>query len=261
MVSRRPSDASVLVGVTARRLADGRVTGWHADGVGERASYLGRVRAAGGLPVILDPGLAADAPSVDDELRRYVERIDAIVLTGGPDVAPKRYGAPAHGEEYGTDDLVDEFELTLARAALDAHVPLLAICRGIQVLNVTFGGSLHQHIPDLPGVAPHGRPGQAGGEWQHTVAVEPSSRLAHIMGTDAPLCSCHHHQAVDRVGDGLRVVGRAADGIVEAIEPVDAGADFVVAVQWHPEDTAPNDPAQQHLFDALVDAARVPVAR
>jgi putative glutamine amidotransferase len=261
MVSGDRQESSVLVGVTARRLADGRVTGWHADGVGERASYLGRVRAAGGLPVILDPGVASDAQSAADMLRRYVERIDAIVLTGGPDVAPKRYDAPAHGKGYGTDDLVDEFELTIARAALDAHVPLLAICRGIQVLNVAYGGSLHQHIPDLPGVEPHGRPGQAGGEWVHTVALEPSSRLAEIMGTDAPVCSCHHHQSVDRVGDGLRVVGRAADGIVEAVEPVDAGGDFVVAVQWHPEDTAPHDAAQQHLFDALVDAARVTVAQ
>jgi putative glutamine amidotransferase len=246
---------SPLVGVTARRLKVGRVTGWHADGIGERASYLDRVRAAGGLPMLLDPGEAAEA-------RAIVERVDAILLTGGPDIAPRRYGAPTHHEEYGTDDIVDDFELSLARAALDAHAPLLAICRGIQVLNVACGGSLHQHLPDLPGIDTHGRPGQAGGEWAHTVTLEPGSRLAHVMGTDTPVCSCHHHQAVDRVGDGLRVVGQASDGIVEALEPANAdAAGFVLAVQWHPEDTAANDPAQQRLFDALIGAARSVVAR
>jgi putative glutamine amidotransferase len=190
-----------------------------------------------------------------------IEHIDALVLTGGPDVAPHRYGATPHDTVYGTDDVVDSFELALARLALDTQLPLLAICRGIQVLNVACGGSLHQHIPDLPGVQPHGRPGHDGGEWAHTVTLEPGSRLAQVMGSDAPRCSCHHHQAVDRVGEGLRVVGRAADGIVEALEPADATrSGFVLAVQWHPEDTAATDAQQQHLFDAVVDAARAKVA-
>ncbi len=248
-----------LVGVTARRLANGRVTGWHADGIGERASYLGRVVAAGGLPVVLDPYLAttADAATAVDAL---VDRLDALVLTGGPDVSPARYGAPPHPNEYGTDDIVDAFEFALTRAALAGRLPVLAICRGIQVLNVACGGSLHQHIPDLANVEPHGRPGQANGEWRHTVSLDASSRLATVMGTDSPACSCHHHQAVDRVGDGLHVVGTAGDGIIEALEPDDdAYAGFVLAVQWHPEDTAADDPAQQRLFDALVDAARATV--
>jgi putative glutamine amidotransferase len=242
-------DGAVLVGVTTRRLADGRVQGWNGDGIGERANYLGRVRAAGAIPVLLDP---ADERDVEPLLTR----LDAVLLTGGPDVAPDRYRAQEQSV-YGVDPVVDAFELALARDALSAEVPLLAICRGIQVLNVAFGGTLHQHVPDLPGVEAHGRPGERGGQWCHTVAVEPSSRLAAVMGTSAPTCSCHHHQSIDAVGSGWRVVAQAADGIVEAIEPDDAAgapAGFVLAVQWHPEDTAPTDPAQQQLFDALVAA-------
>ncbi|HEY3832473.1 MAG TPA: gamma-glutamyl-gamma-aminobutyrate hydrolase family protein [Acidimicrobiia bacterium] len=249
----------MLVGVTARRLAAGRVTGWHADGVGERSKYLERVRAAGGLPVVLDPAVATEpgATLATGAVERLVERLDAVLLTGGPDVAPGCYHEAPHATVYGTDDVVDGFEIALARAALDARLPLLAICRGIQVLNVACGGTLHQHIPELSGVSPHGRPGEAGGEWLHTVMLEPDSRLAQVMGSDRPACSCHHHQSVDRVGDGLRVVGRAGDGIVEAVEPdnPDRGG-FVLAVQWHPEDTAADDRAQQQLFDALIEAGR-----
>jgi putative glutamine amidotransferase len=156
---------------------------------------------------------------------------------------------------YGTDGVVDDFELALARAAVAHGTPLLAICRGIQVLNVAFGGTLHQHIPADPGVAPHGEPGAKGGARLQRVELEPDSRIAAVMGTTAPTVSCHHHQAIDRVGTGLRVVGRAADGIVEAIEPVADDA-FVLAVQWHPEDTAATDPAQQALFTGLVERAR-----
>ena len=203
------SDSSPLIGVTARRLATGRVSGWHADGVGERVSYLARVRAAGGLPVVLDPH-TGDGDGDGDQLRAGVDalvaRLDGVVLTGGPDVAPQRYGESPHETVYGTDDVVDAFELELARAAIGAHLPLLAICRGIQVLNVAYGGTLHQHIPERPGVAPHGRPGQADGQWVHSVALDPSSRLVAVMGTDTAVCSCHHHQAIDRVGDGLRIV-------------------------------------------------------
>jgi putative glutamine amidotransferase len=244
-----------LVGLTTRHLADGRVSGWQSGGVGERAGYLQRVRAAGGVPVLLDPepGAAADAADL-------VARLDALVLTGGPDVEPVRYGERPHTTVYGTDADVDEFELAITRAALDAALPILAICRGIQVLNVACGGTLHQHIPDLDGVDPHGRPGERDGERLHRVALTADSQLARAMGTTQPLCSCHHHQSVDRVGDGLQVVGRATDGVIEALEAT-ATAAPVLAVQWHPEDTAATDPAQQGLFDAVVAAARVVQSR
>jgi putative glutamine amidotransferase len=245
MVIRAP-----LVALTARRLADGRVRGWQSRGTGERAGYMERVRAAGGLPVLLDP-CELDADAAD----AVVVRFDALVLTGGPDIEPHRYGAPARPEVYGTDAIVDDFELALAGAALRHRTPLLAICRGIQVLNVACGGTLHQHIPALPGVDPHGRPGEAKGELIHTVELTEGSRLARVMRTTRPVCSCHHHQAIDRLGAGLRVTGVAADGIIEAVE-LEHGDAFVLAVQWHPEDTAPIDASQQALFDALVDRGR-----
>lgn len=241
-----------LVGLTARRLAEGSVRGWQTGGTGERAGYMERVRAAGGIPVLVDPC----ATGGDRRLAAAtVARLDALVLTGGPDIQPARYGESPHPQVYGTDGVVDDFELAITGAALAARTPLLAICRGIQVLNVACGGSLHQHIPDRPGVAPHGRPGEADGELLHPVGLAHDSLLARVMGTEQPVCSCHHHQAIDRLGAGLRVTGVAADGIIEAVEPLDA-AWFVLAVQWHPEDTAPHDAAQQALFDAVVAASR-----
>ncbi len=238
-----------LVGLTARTLGDGRVKGWTGAGIGERDKYLQRLRAASALPVLLDP-----AQCSDEDITMLVGRLDAVVLTGGPDVEPQRYGGISHETVYGTDATVDSFEIAIAREARAQSVPLLAICRGLQVLNVAFGGSLHQHIPDLDGVEAHGRPGFRDGELHHLIKLDAGSRVATVMSTLTPTVSCHHHQSVDRVAQGWRVVGRAADGIVEAIEPSDASW-FALAVQWHPEDTAPTDPNQQSLFDALVSAA------
>lgn len=232
-----------LVALSARRLADGRVRGWQSSGVGERSGYMERVRAGGGWPVLCDP--VAMAP---DEARSFVARFDAVLLTGGPDVEPARYGETAHAAVYGTDAIVDEFECALAFAALEREVPLLAVCRGAQVVNVALGGTLWQDIPSDPGVDPHGRPGEAGGELVHTVNVEPGSLLASVLGTTAPVVSCHHHQSIRALGDGLVVSACAADGIVEAIE---IPGRALLAVQWHPEDTAATDPANQALFDWL----------
>lgn len=232
-----------LVALSARRLADGRVRGWQTGGVGERSGYMERVRAAGGWPVLCDPvELGAD------EARSFVARFDAVLLTGGPDVEPARYGDEAHPAVYGTDAIVDDFECALTRAAIERDVPLLAICRGAQVVNVALGGTLWQDIPSGPGVEPHGRPGEAGGELVHTVSVEPGSLLASVMETTAPVVSCHHHQSVRELGDGLVVAARACDEIVEAVE---IPGRALLAVQWHPEDTAATDPANQALFDWL----------
>lgn len=237
-----------LVALTARRLADGRVRGWQSAGTGEREGYMERVRAAGGWPVLCDP-----MPLDSDDAARFVARFDAVLLTGGPDVDPQRYGEVAHPSVYGTDTRVDEFELALARAALTATVPLLAICRGVQVLNVACGGTLWQDIETAPGVAPHGRPGEIDGERVHDVAIEPASLLAAVMGSDSVRCSCHHHQSIRELGDGLVVSARATDGIIEAVERPGAP---MLAVQWHPEDTAAADPAQQALFDWLCTRPR-----
>ena len=179
-------------------------------------------------------------------------RFDGLMLPGGGDVNPSRYGQSTAPETYGVIALRDEFEFALCLAALELAMPLLAICRGTQVLNVALGGSLHQHISDdLPG---HGKPGVEGGQNAHAVSVEPDSRLAQALGVTSATCSCHHHQSVDVLGNGLRVSARDGDGTVEAIE-LDGPA-WVTGVQWHPEDTAATDPVQQSLFDEFVAIAR-----
>ncbi len=140
------------------------------------------------------------------------------MLTGGPDLDPGVYGQLPHPKTYGVDRDVDDFELPLVHDAIARGIPTLAICRGVQVLNVALGGSLYQHIPDDPGTEPHGRPGEPNGGRLHDVTIDAGSRLATVMGATTVTASCHHHQAIDKVGDGLHVVARAADGIVEALE-------------------------------------------
>jgi putative glutamine amidotransferase len=139
----------------------------------------------------------------------------------------------------------DAFELAVARAAVAAGRPLLAICRGLQVLNVALGGTLHQHITDSETTVPHRK-------HHHEVSIDATSRLAEATGATTVVGHSYHHQALDRVGEGLRVTARAADGIVEGAELTDG---WVVGVQWHPEDTAEDDPRQQALFDAFVARA------
>jgi putative glutamine amidotransferase len=152
-----------------------------------------------------------------------------------------------HETVYGVQSEHDEYELAAVTAALRLDLPTLAICRGFQLLNVALGGSLHQHITDAETTVLHRG-------HLHEVELEPGSRTAVAMGTTRPVGWSQHHQAVDRVGLGLTVTGRAADGTIEAME-YDGG--WVVAVQWHPEDTAEEDPAQQRLFDAFVAECRV----
>jgi putative glutamine amidotransferase len=175
------------------------------------------------------------------------------LFLGGPDVDPALYNGDPHPTIYGTDLDDDQFEIALARAALADAVPMLAICRGIQVLNVALGGTLVAHLPELDGVGPHGRPGEPGGAAMNKVNLDPGSLLATTMDGERVMCSCHHHQALERLGDGLRVTARADDGVIEGVE-VDGA--WALAVQWHPEDTAGQDRAQQRLFDALVAESR-----
>jgi putative glutamine amidotransferase len=232
----------VIVALTGRRL--GRTDRWPYSGASALPRpYFDAVERAGGQPVLVDD--ARDPKAL-------LARVDALVLTGGPDVDPALYGEAPHPAVYGVDRRADDFESTLADVAVARGVPVLAICRGFQVLNVARGGSLHQHVPDEPGVPPHGRPGEAGGARLHEVHLDGDSLLADVMDGTCVTVSCHHHQAVARLGDGLRVVGRAGDGIVEAME---LDGSFVLAVQWHPEDTAGDDRSQQRLFDALVRRA------
>jgi gamma-glutamyl-gamma-aminobutyrate hydrolase PuuD len=223
----------------------GRTDKWPHSGANvSPRGYFEAVVRAGGQPVLVD-----DAP----DPKALLARVDALLLTGGPDVDPTLYGEDPHDATYGVSRRADDFECAMADAATARSVPTLAICRGLQILNVARGGTVFQHIPEHPGVPAHGEPGVAGGARLHDVTLDADSLVADVMGATTVRASCHHHQAIDRVGDGLRVVGRAADGIVEAMELDDQ---FVFGVQWHPEDIAADDPPNQHLFDALVRTAQ-----
>lgn len=209
------------------------------------ATYVSVVARAGGLPVLLPPIVPTDLRA---SAEAAVDALDGLVLTGGSDVAPEQYGAPAHAATDGPRPERDAWELALLRAALAVDRPVLAICRGAQLLNVACGGTLHQHLPEVVGGDAH-RPA-LGSFGTVTMQVEPGSRLAALVGA-APAGQCHHHQAIDRVGAGLTVCARAADGTIEAVEL--AGPRFALGVQWHPEEAG-----DERLFAALIAAALTP---
>ncbi|MEU3570972.1 gamma-glutamyl-gamma-aminobutyrate hydrolase family protein [Kitasatospora sp. NPDC036755] len=233
-----------LIAVPARFAASTSALRYAAE-VSARA-LVEAVWRAGGEPVTLHPhapGGTADPAEVAGRLSRF----DGLLLPGGGDLAPHRYGAAGtHAAVYDVDDEQDAFDLELARQALAGRVPLLAVCRGLQVVNTVLGGTLHQDM---------GGPGREHRHVRHPVRPAPGSLLAGITGGGEVTVSCYHHQHVDLPGEGLSVTARAADGTVEAVElPGHDG--WFAAVQWHPEDTAHEDRAQQRLFDALVRAAR-----
>jgi len=235
-----------LVAVPAYRLPTGRVQHWDQGGFAVPEAYVLAAHRAGFRALAVteaDPDAAVELLDV----------VDGLMLLGGADVDPVLYGADRHEKVYGVDPVRDAVEIAMVRAAIERGMPTLAICRGLQVLNVALGGTLIQHLPDSPGLEPHGVPG-GGGTVQHDVKVSPDTALAAATGPDVLVCSSHHHQAVDRVADGVHVTARAGDGVIEALE-LDDDPGWTVAVQWHPEDTAGEDPAQQALFDALASRA------
>ena len=203
-------------------------------------SYVDGVTRAGGAAVLLPP---QPEPSVAEHL---VARLDALVLAGGPDIAPARYGAARQAHTGPPDPERDAWELALARAALDRDLPVLGVCRGLQLLNVAFGGTLQQHLPE-------GSHQRVPARFVHrTVRVRPDTRLAAVLGATAEV-SCYHHQAVARLGAGLLPTAWADDETVEAAEADPSlGYRFVLGVQWHPE----TDLTDLRLFASLLDAAR-----
>jgi gamma-glutamyl-gamma-aminobutyrate hydrolase PuuD len=233
-----------LVAIPAYRLVPGRVQGWSAGAFAVPDSYVHAAQRAGMRPVILTEPESDPAGVLD--------LFDALLLLGGGDIDPARYGAEPHAETYGVDRDRDALEIGLIRAAADTGLPTLGICRGAQILNVAFGGTLLQHLPEIAGLGLHGVPG-GGQPAMHDVKVSPGSLLSAATGKEVLDCSSHHHQAIDRLGEGLVATGWADDGLVEALE---REGGWMVAVQWHPEDTAPADPSQQALFDALGGRAR-----
>jgi anthranilate synthase component 2/putative glutamine amidotransferase len=212
---------------------------WHREFALLHATYVLATERAGGCAVLLPP----QAAGADEVL----DRIDGLVLTGGADVDPARYGEVLAEHTSAPRTARDEWEIALARGALDRDVPLLAICRGLQVLNVVLGGTLHQHLPDVAGHEGHQpSPGVFGAV---EVDIEPGTRTAELIGSRLRV-SCHHHQALAWLAPGLKVTGRADDGTVEAVEV--PGRAFAVGVQWHPEE----DSQDTRLFAALVEAGQ-----
>lgn len=236
--SRRP-----VVGVTTY-VERARQGVWDVPAAYLQYQYVELVTHAGGIPVLLPP------PGPDPEhaaAREVLGRVDALVLAGGRDVGAQTYGAEPHATADPPATDRDTWELALTREALDRDLPLLGICRGAQVLTVALGGTLVQHVPDLPDARAHKHgPGEFA---SHVVRTVAGSRVAAALGPDAAV-SCYHHQAVDELPAGLRATAHAEDGVVEAVEL--AGDGFAVGVQWHPEQALDD----LRLMESLVQAAR-----
>lgn len=210
---------------------------WERDAALVPRVYVDAVVAAGGVPLLLPP-VGTDASVLDV--------LDGLIIAGGCDVDPSSYDAQPHPETVDTRPGRDEHEKVLIRAALDRDLPLLAVCRGLQMLNVTLGGTLQQHLPDVVAHDEH-RPSPAVFGTTE-VKVEPDTLTGRLFGERTSV-HCYHHQAIDVVAPGLRVTARAGDGTVEAAE-VD-GHDFAIGVQWHPEE----NPDDLRLFTALTATA------
>ena len=226
--------AKPLIGITTY-VEEASWGHWRLDAALVPYDYVRAVERAGGRALLVPPD--------DDGIEEVLDALDGLVFSGGNDMSPESYGAEADPATNGTNPARDRGELALLTAALERDLPVLAICRGIEVLNVLRGGDLVQHLPDVVGHEEHRT---VLGEFsEHAVKVDPESRIGEVRG---PVKS-HHHQALGRIGGGLREVAWAEDGIVEAVE--DPEKPFLVGVLWHPE--AGED---QRLFDQLVEAAR-----
>ncbi len=236
-----------LVVIPTPHLASGRVLGWTAGGYALPDRYVSALRRAGARSMLLPP---SSAHPPEEALAPF----SGLLLAGGGDLEPSLYGAAPHPDVYGTHPERDEAELSLVKAAMRMGLPTMLICRGLQILNVAAGGTLHQHLPEVEGMHAHGLP-ITGASVFHGVKVASGTRLADVSGRETLTCISHHHQGVDRLGEGLVPTAWSDDGLVEGIEP-DADGPWVMGVQWHPEMTAADDPSQQALFDGFVARAR-----
>ena len=233
----------------------GVVRGWDgAERSGVNAAYLRSVLAAGGVPVILSPLLGPSYAA------RALEGVEALLLTGGEDIHPAWYGAEPSPYMHPPSRERDLFELALFATARQRELPILGVCRGIQLLNVALGGTLYQDLPsERPGPVHHD-PGTARDARTHTVRLEQGSRAAAALGGTEAAVNSFHHQAVDRLGGGLVASGWSEDGLVEAVESP-AGAPWLLGVQWHPEEMhADRSAPERGLFRALVEAAEAAAA-
>jgi putative glutamine amidotransferase len=230
--------ARPVVGITTY-VVPAKWSYWDVEAALVPADYVHAVERAGGRALLVPPS----ANGIDETL----DAVDGLIFSGGSDLDPELYGQDAHPETFGVVGERDRAELALLEAALERDMPVLAICRGSQVLNVARGGDLVQHLPDVVGDEKHKHtPGTFA---DHDVTLEEGTRLAQVLGNHAPVKS-HHHQGFGRLGDGLRVAAQAEDGTIEAVE--DPSHRFAMGVLWHPE--AGED---MKLFEELVrEAAR-----
>lgn len=233
-----------LIGVT---------TSITVDKVPERAyvnsAYVHAVQHAGGVPVLLPPQLSASSSE------RLARGLDGVLLTGGGDIDPAVFGEARHPTTYEVAPARDALELWAVRVALERRLPLLAICRGVQVLNVALGGTLYQDVGSDPGTQLRHSQEESRDEPSHKVQVKAGSRLAETLGTDELEVNSMHHQALKALGAGLVAVAWAPDQIIEGVELTDPSR-FVLGVQWHPEELVRHSEPARRLFDAFVRSTR-----
>ena len=239
-----------LVAVAGRVAAAGRVSRSAISFAGR--VYLDAVLRAGGEPLTLSPREMRHEDAV-----RLLRRFKALVLMGGADVDPHLYGQHRQPHVYGVNTEQDHFESALVHAALELKMPTLAVCRGIQLVNVALGGTLIQHIGSIPGVIQHAPDKFPAGQDYvlHDVEVTARTKLSKALGATTVRVASFHHQGLDELAPNLKVVARSSDGLIEGLEHTGSGQ-WLIGVQWHPEDTAATDPRQQALYDALIEQAR-----
>jgi putative glutamine amidotransferase len=217
------------------------------------ATYTEGVEAADAVPLVIPPQA--------NNIEAILDRIDGLLFSGGGDIDPSRYGdSHTHNNTYGIDDLRDRFELELFKAALDRDMPILCICRGIQVANVALGGSLIQDIADEYGTEIEHRQhvsGYRAPDKSHRVHIESDSRLHEVYGELEIETNSFHHQSLKDVAPGFKVIGRAPDGIIEAIDRPEST--WFLGVQWHPEMMFKEHPEHLKPFTSLADAARTAI--
>ncbi len=226
-----------VIGITTRVRADERMYAINFD-------YVQAVERAGGIPILI--------PSSGAESARCVERLDGLLLPGGPDIDPQVYGGTMHEAVYGVNPARDAAEFAVLREAMRLEIPILGICRGAQLINVAHGGTLIEHLDETEEGIVHRINGTNG--VRHQVEILSGTIVSEIVGTSVVEPISFHHQAVRDLGAGLKVAAVAPDGVIEGV--VGDGYPFLVGVQWHPEMTAAEDPSQQAIFDAFVQAAQ-----
>jgi putative glutamine amidotransferase len=240
-----------IIGITG---AHYETSHWSPKGVGARRSYIDAIIDAGGIPLVLPPVLAAQ----HHILEAYIPQLDGLLLPGGGDIDPALYDAPMHPKTTNIDAYRDYSEIALTRMAIQQQLPILGICRGLQVINVALGGTMIQDIPDqVGGPLAHGE-SITREDWEHmphSMQIADDSLLARLLGTTSMPVNSLHHQALGTIGQGIRAVAWSDDGVIEAVEGT--GSHFLLAVQCHPEALYNHaDTRWQQMFGRFIDNAR-----